>query len=288
MIKTMEYYFKDGSHVKFKKYTIDTLGTVRNNNSGKILRTSKSGKYNVCSVQDVSGKQRMIRVCRALASTFLGPPTTTEHTADHKDGNSDNDNIYNIRWLDETGQKKNRTMPDTLRSAFIIVKGEDEKTAKEWVDHLKGETNSFGRGYTVNMILKYARHKQFGFSYKEYQNLSDEVWKEITGSKTTRGHWEISNMNRVKYVTNFAENVLEGDRIGLTNDYPRIVLGYCHILSFMTFFPHKWSNKKLDEMVLHEDDNRLDFRPHKLRLGTHSENTKDAHDNGKYGGTKIV
>lgn len=34
-------------------------------------------------------------------------------------------------------------------------------------------------------------------------------------------------------------------------------------------------------MVLHEDDDKLDFRPHKLRLGTSSQNSRDAYNNGK-------
>ena len=54
----------------------------------------------------------------------------------------------------------------------------------------------------------------------------------------------------------------------------------------MTFFPKDYSLKKPNEIILHENDNRLDFRPHKLRLGTPSDNTKDAHDNGKYDGTQ--
>jgi len=38
-------------------------------------------------------------------------------------------------------------------------------------------------------------------------------------------------------------------------------------------------------MVLHNEDDKLDFRPEMLRLGTRSENGKDAHDNGKHDGT---
>ena len=41
-------------------------------------------------------------------------------------------------------------------------------------------------------------------------------------------------------------------------------------------------------MILHEEDNRLDFRPHKLHLGTHSENMTDAHANGKHDGKKTM
>jgi len=100
-------------------------------------------------------------------------------------------------------------------------------------------------------------------------------------------------MNRMKYVTKYAENVLSGERLGMSvNGYPIISVNgrqrYCHVLSFMTFFPDEYANKKLDEMVLHEDDDKLDFRPYKLRIGSGSENIKDAYDNGKRDDTKTA
>ena len=97
-------------------------------------------------------------------------------------------------------------------------------------------------------------------------------------------------MNRLKYITKYAENVLSGERLGTTNDYPKILikgkLWLCHTLAFMTFFPDDWAAKKTDEFILHEEDSRTDFRPHKLRLGTRSDNGKDAHNNGKHDNTK--
>jgi hypothetical protein len=39
-------------------------------------------------------------------------------------------------------------------------------------------------------------------------------------------------------------------------------------------------------MVLHENDDKMDFRPSKLRLGTPSINGMDAHKNGRFDGTK--
>lgn len=77
MIKPLEYYFmKKGiiEHVIFNKYTIDDCGVVRNKNTGKIVNTHKDGKYNRCGVYDNSGRRCGIRVCRAVASTFIGPP----------------------------------------------------------------------------------------------------------------------------------------------------------------------------------------------------------------------
>ena len=99
-------------------------------------------------------------------------------------------------------------------------------------------------------------------------------------------------MNRVKYFTKFAGNVLSEERLGMVNGYPRVCINgrdwTCHTLAFMTFFPEEYANKKPGEMVLHEEDDRLDFRPHKLRLGPHSENMIDAHNNCRHDDKKTM
>jgi hypothetical protein len=285
-METLRYYFEDGTLVIFDKYTIDTNGVIRNKKTGKILKYFKTGEYKRCSVQDNVGKQRKLTTGRAIASTFHGKPPTIEHTADHIDKNPDNDTIDNIRWLDQTGQKNNRSIPVIFKSAFIIVKDGVEKTANEWSENLKEQKNHLNRYYTASMIKRYAQKKQHGFSYKEYPDIPGEVWKEIVGSENNKGgRWEISDMNRVKFVTKHAENVFTTERFCMSNIYPMIVINTrkwaCHILSFMTFFPDKWAAKKPNEIVLHEDDDKLDFRPYKLRLGTRSENAIDAYDNDK-------
>lgn len=141
------------------------------------------------------------------------------------------------------------------------------------------------------MIRYYARKKQHGFAYKEYPDLEGEKWERIEGSKTNRGdHWEISNKSRVKRVTKYASNVLWGNQLSCSNEYPTITINekhwMCHILAFKTFHKKLWDDKKPGEMVLHKDDDKDDFRPHKLYLGMHADNMKDAHDNGKSDGTK--
>ena len=292
MSKPLEYYFKDGSYVKFDKYTIDTSGIIRNDVTGKVLSTRKSGKYNAHTVLDNCGIPRGIRVCRALVSTFVGRPPTTKHTADHIDRNPENDTLDNIRWLCKLEQTNNRMMPESQKSAFDINKGGVEKTSKDWVNHFKDQKNPFGRDYTDTMINKYAQKNKFGFSYKEYPDLEGEVWKEIDGSNNDKGsRWNISNMCRVKYITKHAENVLSGDRLGLTGDgYPTIMINgnkwLCHILSFATFFPEEDGAKKINEIILHEDDDKQDFSPGKLRLGTRTQNGIDAHLNGSYNNKK--
>jgi len=294
MEETLEYYFEDETHVIFEKYTIDTLGIIKHKKSGKIPSYGK-GKYNVCGVVDNDGKQRNIGVARAVASTFLGKPPTSEHTVDHiMSKQKKNDALTNIRWLCKSGQTNNRIMPESLKSAFVVVKNNVEKTVNEWVKCMNATKMPKEREFTYGMIRMYAQKKQRGFAYKEYPNLEGEVWKPIKGSKTKRGdYWKISNMNRVKYITNHAENVLSGNRLGRNdNGYPVVRINgkkcYCHTMAFATFHEELWTAKEPEEMVLHEDDDKEDFQPHKLRLGTASDNGKDSHTNGNRDGTKTA
>ena len=286
----LKYYSEDGTLKIFDKYMLYHFGFIRNRKTGEVLQNIKKGVYNTVSIYDNDGNTTTITIGRAIASTFIGPPPSLEHTADHINQNADDDNIHNIRWATNYEQKNNRNMPKTYKSAFIIVKDGIEKSSKEWVEHLKDQKNTFGREYTEALINVYARRKQHGFSYKEYMDLPDEIWKMISNSKTSKGYWMISDMNRIKYVTKHAINILSGERFFLEKGYPSFGFNKknwkCHILSFMTFFPDEYAAKKPEEMVLHEDDDKLDFRPHKLRLGTQSDNNIDAYNNGCYDDTK--
>lgn len=286
---TLKYYYvKDNSisEVIFEKYTIDATGIISNKKTGKIVSYFKSGKYNRCCVYDNYGRPYKINVGRAIASTFIGPPPSPSHTADHIDQDPNNDTIKNIRWLCKKKQNNNRTTPSTFKSAFVIIKDGVEKTAKEWVGYFKDQKNTFDRVYTKGVITTYAVRKKHGFSYKEYPDLPEEVWKRVEDSENSQGRWEISNMNRVKYITNHAENVFSDERLNISNDgYPRISVNgkewKCHVLVFKTFFPEVYATKKTDEFVLHEHDDKRDFRPNKLRLGTCAVNSIDALNNGK-------
>ncbi|AGE51263.1 hypothetical protein PBCVCVG1_680L [Paramecium bursaria Chlorella virus CVG-1] len=290
MEETLEYYFEDESHVVFSKYTIDTLGIIKNKISGKTPSYGNE-EYNRCGVYDDEGKQHMIRVARAVASTFLGKLPTPEHTADHIESKQKkNDALTNIRWNDQNGQRDNQIRSETYKSAFIIVKDGIEKTANEWVDHMNATKLPKEREFTNGMIAKYAQRKTRGFAYKEYPDLEGEDWKSIKSSKNKRGHWKISNMNRVKYITTTGtENVLWGERLGWCGGYPVVringKLWLCHILAFEAFNPKVVRG---DMLVRHENDEKEDFRPHKLLLGTAPDNGKDSHVNGKRDGTKSV
>lgn len=283
---TLEYHWEDGTHTVFHDYTIDKLGVIRNKKRHVMAQNkTNNGYYRVTLTHE--GIKRCIFVHRAIASTFIGPPPTLEHTAEHKYRNRADNTFNNVLWLDKSGQANNRDMPKEYKSAFIIEKDDVELTAKDWVKVYKKPD---GTEYATDTIKEFARQQKYGFRYKVFPNLRREVWKAVPDSKNSQGEWFISNKNRMKYKTVHAENVLTMDQLHKDGGYPMIVINgnnwKCHHLSMMTFRPREYVAKLPGDIMLHKNDNMLDFNPFRLRWGTHSENGIDAHRNGKYDGTK--
>ncbi|AGE54621.1 hypothetical protein PBCVKS1B_406R [Paramecium bursaria Chlorella virus KS1B] len=286
MFSTLEYYYKDGRHMVFEKYTIDTSGVVRNKNNSILKSHTIASGYKILNIHK-DGISYGIRVNRAVASSFLGPPPDLDYTADHIDRNKDNNTLNNIRWLDNSGQTSNREIPDTNKNAFIVVKDGIEKTVKDWVEQLNNEKTPFGNAYTRNIIKNYAQRKQYGFAYKVFNDIPGEIWKPIPKSNV-----EISNKLRVKRTTKFASNVLEVNQLYISTGYPMIIINgkkhYVHHICFQAFYPDKYNAMKPDEIIRHKNDDKLDFRPENLIIGSRSQNIIDAHDNGKYDDKKTM
>lgn len=285
-MKTLEYHWADGTHTVFDNYTIDKLGNVSNVKTGKAMaRCNDADGYNRVNVF-YEGQTRTILIGRALASTFLGKPSTLYHTAEHNDRIRNNDVLSNIEWKDKSGQNINRMMPSVLKSAFVIERNGIEDTAKGWAEVFKPSDKK----YTSKMINKFAQQQRHGFRYKTFPNLRGEVWKYVKGSKNLKGEWFISSKSRVKYKTKYAENVLTADQLSKSGGYPIIRINdkiwRCHELAFMTFRPNEYATKTAEDMILHKEDDKLNFGPFRLRLGTRSENTIDAYNNGKYDNTQ--
>jgi hypothetical protein len=254
--------------------------------TGRVLTQRRDADgYNVTTLT-LDGSQRHVNVARALASTFIGPPTTIHHTVDHIDQKRSNDTLSNVRWVCKSGQNKNRNMPSELNTAFIIVKDNVERTAKEWAQVY---TKPDGTRYDKYTIQRFAQQQKHGFEYKIFPNLPREVWKAVPNSKSKKGEWFISTKNRMKYKTAHAENVLAVDQLSRGSGYPVVGINgkiyRCHYLSMMTFRPREYTAKLPGDILLHKHDNKLDFNPFRLRWGTSSDNGTDAYDNGKHDGT---
>jgi hypothetical protein len=283
----------------FNKYTID--GQVLTNYKGKTptLHKDQEGYHTVGLTLD-NGKRRYFRLCRIVASTYHGKPPTLGHTVDHiKSEEKTNDDPSNLRWANWSDQNKNRKL-GVFKTGVVIVKDGEERTPKDWVKHLENDTTPRGTKYTESIIKKYANLGIHGFSHKKYKDLKGEVWRPVVNSGTSQViRWEISNMNRVKCVKSANEKVFEGSALSRIQGYPFINIRgarrLCHLIAFEAFFPEEYAkmvaeNNSLpsrdQKLILHKEDDRKDFRPHMLRVGTRRDNAKDARANGKYMGTK--
>lgn len=280
---TLEYYFSNGKHIVFHNHSISERGIIRNV-ARNVIISQRGKKYKLSSIVGTDNTRYTIRIARAIASTFLGKPPAPYHTADHIDRDSLNDTLENIRWASKIEQNNNQRRPTYNKSAFVIAKDGIELTAKGWEDALKDETTPYGGKYTIASIQHYAQQQRYGFGYKKFCDLPGEEWKVVAGSQYKNGEWYVSTEGRVKYKTRFAENVMTAEQLHNNKGYPVIKFSnkrwYCHIIAFKTFFPEKYAAKRDDEMVLHHEDNKLDFRPRMLTLGTQSQNQADAHNNG--------
>ncbi|AGE48510.1 hypothetical protein PBCVAN69C_467L [Paramecium bursaria Chlorella virus AN69C] len=290
---TVKYYYSDGREEIFDKYYVDSSGIVKNKKNRRELSQYKTlDGYIRVILQDNNGNRKILSVHRIVASTFIGQPPTPDHSPDHLNRNRLDNTLFNISWKDRNEQSVNRNRPVENKSAFIVVKDGIEKTVKEWVKYYEGEKTPFGNVYTESVIKRYAQRRTNGFSYKIFDDLPGEIWKEVLRPLVNiwKGRWEISNKNRVKRITKFAENVLDVSQLGVLDGYPVINVNgkprFVHHLSFQAFYPEEYANMKSDEIIRHKRDNKLDFRPENLLLGTSSENGLDAHNNGKYDGTK--
>lgn len=288
---TLEYYYNDGRHSVFDKYEIDMFGGIYNKKTKIRLSYRNKGKYDETSVFDSTGKRYVILVSRAVVSTFHGKPPTKEHSTEHIDcTNKNNDIVCELTWIDPSGQAKNRVFSKNLLTAYIIVCDSIEMTAKEWVKYSKTKNSPNEKKYTYKMILQYAQKKKHGFSYKVYEDLPGEKWYKVVNSENKMGRWEISDQNRIAYVSKFSRNVIDATRFGFDDKYPRITINNklrkIHDVAFEAYYPDLYTAKLPTEMILHKFDDKLDFRPHMLYIGNASMNGKDAHDNGCHDGKK--
>ncbi|AGE54752.1 hypothetical protein PBCVKS1B_665R [Paramecium bursaria Chlorella virus KS1B] len=280
-------YYEDTTLKKqiYTKYEINKECVIRHKRIKKTLsyHVNKNGYYKV-TVYDDTGKSRGISVARAMLSTFVGPPPSPHHTADHKNKCRTDDRLGNLRWADELEQKLNRNMPETLNSAFIIVHDGEELTANEWAERV---------GVHHTTICRRAQNvRNIEWSYKKYDDLPGENWKLVKDSKNSQGWWMVSDLGRVAYHTENTRKVSSPEELSTRGGYPSIGINgdqrMVHLVVFQTFRPEEYKAMKEGEMVLHEDDDRMDCRIDKLCVGTASLNGRDAHDNGKYDGKKTA
>lgn len=224
-------------------------------------------------VVSIDGVKQTVSVARAMLSTFVGPPSDPAFTADHTNQKRDDDRLDNLRWANKKDQINNRNTPQTTNGGRIVVYDGVEKTVTEWAEKLE---------LCVSTIKMRVRSNPDWY-YKTYDNLPGEIWV------TVENNTEVSSLGRVGKINTSARRVYETHEICRSNGYPVLTIKkqkkYLHILVFKAFYPDEYETKPDGHMICHKNDNKLDCSRDNLYLGSASDNTKDAHNNGKFDGT---
>ena len=187
---------------------VSTHGRIQYKLNGNWLRpyrpkTNKKGyrlfNYTAPGVE----KSKMFGVHACVVTTFLGPPPTGDHTADHVDVENQegrgNNCIWNLRWASKSEQVTNRRKPEeaqqSARPCFgKAVGGGDD----DWVEYesvcYAAEKLELDAG-TISQVCN-GKGKTVGGYVFEWmpipEELEEEEWKLYKGGKF------VSNMGRVK------------------------------------------------------------------------------------------
>jgi len=289
---------------EFSQYEINEECVIRNKTT--LREQTKHivyGYYVVQMVHDVTSKRRGRGVARLMLLSFIGPPPTTRHTADHIDRNPLNDSLENLRWATKTEQRNNQDRPTRYKNAEISVIRIDPVTLEETIFTSLGEAQKI-TGINKGNISNCAKGRQriaggFMWRYeKESEDLSGEIWVKI--KKRDGGDYEedpkvdVSQLGRLrdrrcggvlkKKTTDYISESVNREN----KRYPTISVGgknnrYLHEI-FATTLLGPPPDKTM--VVNHKNGDIFDTTLYNIEWVSRSENANHGHDAGKYDGKK--
>ena len=289
---------------EFSNYEINDQCVIRNKTT--LREQTKHivyGYYVVQMVHDETAKRRGRGVARLMLLSFVGPPPTIKHTADHIDRNPLNDSLENLRWATKTEQRNNQTRGCGKKNSEIGVVRIDPITLEEI------KFTSLGEAYKITGINKgnisnCAKGRQRiagGFMWKyeeESDDLLEEVWIKI--KKRDGTYYEEDPKVDVSQFGRLRDRRCGGILKKRTSDYitdsvhrenkryPSISIGgennrFLHEI-FATTLLGPPPEKSM--VVNHKNGDIFDTTLENLEWVSRSENATHGHDTGKYEGKK--
>jgi len=115
----------------FPNYSISSMGNVKNNNTGQILKSNrKELEYLKVGIYDNLKKRKHFNIHRLVAIHFL-PNWNNYEEVDHKNHNVKDNRLINLRWCDRSINSKNRRK---CKNAISKYKGVFwKKNRQKWI-----------------------------------------------------------------------------------------------------------------------------------------------------------
>ena len=272
----------------FPNYSVSNLGNIRNNKTGKFLKSCvKSGYLNITLINDKIKKT--FKVHRLVALAFI---ENTENKTDvnHKNKNKLDNTLSNLEWMTRKENNQHRSIDLIYKTnrnkqinrlskenGEILEKYNSIEDAGVWAFENKLTNNSHnGRnaiGNCVNGLSKTA----YGFcwSYENTENNVNEEWREINLNKLFEKEndfdkkYFVSNLGRFK---NSYGTIMNNNYKVNENGYIRVFIlkktFALHRLVAFTFL----DNSENKEQVNHKDGNKLNNSIENLEWCNNKEN----------------
>ena len=185
---------------------VSTHGNIQYKVQGRWLRPHKPNAdkkgYRRFFYAPPRVKKTLFKVHACVATTFLGPPPSKDHTPDHVDvnreGNTSNNCIWNLRWASKSEQNQNQRIKEEAMQSARPCFGRAIDGGGDWVEYKsvvdaaeKLELNSGNISHVCNGKCK--RTGEYTFKWMPIpEPLEGEVWKPYKNGK------HVSNTGRVK------------------------------------------------------------------------------------------
>jgi hypothetical protein len=246
----------------YSRYIVSNKGQIYNTKTKYLVKIRNKHGYFVSTLQDDENKRHEVRIHRAVAFSFIGPPKEGQ-TVDHINRIPADNYYLNLRWADASLQSKNQNRSKRRAGTPICQLDQNKQLIKIWdrmVDAAKffnitapDLTTACKKGY---MLANYR-----WMYYQEYYIDPTEIWKAVP-HKTIKT-LQASNKGRIK---NNGKVLIGANRSG----YLRVTI-YCDV------------KKKLLSLSIHRLICKTFIGPSKLFVNHKDGNKKNNHlDNLEY------
>jgi len=161
----------------FENYSISNFGNVKNNLTGRILKTSFGGDgYKIVSLSK-NGKKKNVKIHQLVAKYFLLNPEN-KLCIDHIDNDKLNNNFSNLRYATHIENCRNRSISSRNTSGIKGVYF--HKPSQKWMAYIGINKKLINIGYFDTLEeAKTARQARANLEFGEYINLIEEIKTKI-------------------------------------------------------------------------------------------------------------